>query len=220
MKKLSVIITICIAILGCNRSQKQSVFKPLTLDELAKIVKKDTLFEHTYKYIQFVKDSVLKKDIDKAKWTGLTYGRVHKYYKLSMDTSFFKEYDKRFESEWNKKYSKYLSMTDSVINYWEKYKAENALDNYAQIEIADIDKNYYEYIGGIESIDLGWRITPLKGPIEQIIFSYRITAKIDDEKEKLDTSFIKRFNLEDELRKGQKLGYQVLFRNQLFCMLK
>ena len=72
MKKLTIIL-IAIAIVSCSNTLKKTVFEPLTLEELKSEIKKDSLFELTYKEIQYVRDSVLKTEIDKVKWADLTY---------------------------------------------------------------------------------------------------------------------------------------------------
>lgn len=61
----------------------------------------------------------------------------------------------------------------------EKYLEDNSLDKYVKIELVRIDKEFYEYIGGIKEVNLGFRLTPLQGPIEQIRFNYGYKPKIN-----------------------------------------
>ncbi len=182
MKNVLIIISL-IGLIGCNSPQKKSIFEPLTLDELKTFIKKDTIFEYGYKRIQYIRDTVLKTDIDRVKWADLTYGRINKYLKFAVDSTYFKPLEKQFKSDWNEKFGQYLPKVDSISDYWKKYKTENSLNNYVKIELVEIHKKNYEYIGGIENIDLGFRLTPLKGPIEQLRFGYKIEAKIDETSE-------------------------------------
>ncbi|MEJ0104195.1 MAG: hypothetical protein WDO19_17235 [Bacteroidota bacterium] len=73
----------------------------------------------------------------------------------------------------------YLSKTDSALNYWHKYLEENSLNKYVNIELFRIDKEYYEYLGGIREVSLGFRLTPLQGTIEQVRFTYGYKPKIN-----------------------------------------
>ena len=57
--------------------------------------------------------------------------------------------------------------------------ADNSLNKYVKVELASIDKEYYDYVGGIKEVNLGFRLTPLQGAIEQIRFNYGYKAKIN-----------------------------------------
>ncbi len=129
-----------------------------------------------------MRDSVLKSEIDKVKWSDLTYKRVQELVRFSKDTTVF-DYDQIAE-QWQEKYGKYSIKVDSISNYWKKYKEENSLDQYVKVELVAIDKEYYSYAGGIKNVNLGIKLTPLKGEIDQISFGYSIEAKLDEAKEK------------------------------------
>ena len=188
MRKLILLVFILITILGCNRPQNRSIFEQLALKDLNSIIEKDTSFQYTYRYIVYTRDSILKTDADRIKWLDLTYSRIHKYNKLAADTSYFKQFKYKFQGDWQKKYSFYLLKVDSVLDYWGKYRKENSLENYVRIELADIKKNYYDFLGNLESISLGFRLTPLKGTIEQLSFSYKIESIMPSEKIEVDSS--------------------------------
>lgn len=163
---------------GCNDSLDRSIFKPLSVEELSTAIKKDSVFEKTYKFIQQIKDTVLKTDLEKAKWSDMTYARIHRFLKYLDDTTYFKPINNKIEEDWKKTYGQVLSKVDSASKYWKKIKEDNSFEQYVKIELAEISKEYYEYIGGIKNINLGFRMTPLKGKIDQIRFNYLIKAKI------------------------------------------
>lgn len=183
MKKLLLIIPILFFLIACDRHLNQSVFTPLSLDDLKTSINKDSTFEYIYKEIRHTCDSVLKTDIDKAKYLDVTYKDILNLVKFAQDTNYFNKRRIEWGKEWNGKYGIYTAKIDSTIEYWRKFKEDNSLNQYVDVQLDGIHKTYYSYIGGIKDIQLAFKLTPLKGQIDQLVFSYRIKAKIkDDEK--------------------------------------
>lgn len=174
------IITLTLTLYGCSNPLSKKVFEPLTVKELKKSMDNDTAFQDTYELIQQIKDSVLRSDIEKAKFADLTYKRVFKLLKYSKDSSIFNPIREQLKKEWKEKYGSLHIKVDSISNYWKNYKDKNSLNQYVQITLTKIDKEYYEYVGGVKNINLGFELTPLKGTIEQLRFGYRIEAKINE----------------------------------------
>lgn len=182
MMKNLLFALICLFLLSsCSGPIDKPIFEKLSLDELKQITKNDTLFEETYKLVEYTKDSVLLKDIDRVKWSDLTYKRVHNIVELMMDTAFYANVKKVYGEEWDKKYKKYTNSADSLSNYWKQYKKDNSLDQYVSIELAKVNKEYYSYINELRDVNLGFRLTPLKGPVDQLEFSYLIRSKISSD---------------------------------------
>ncbi len=117
-------------------------------------------------------------DIKKATYSDVTYRRLFKYVKFLQDTIYWKPLSEKWEKEWQKDYGMYLPKADSVLSYWKNYLAENSLDKYVKIELARIDKRYYDYIGELKEVNLCFKLTPLQGTVEQIRFNYGYKAKI------------------------------------------
>jgi hypothetical protein len=180
MKKFLIILYFLTGLFGCNSHLDKSIFTPLTVEELKKSIDKDSTFESTYKYIQFVKDSILRTELDRVKFADITYERLNDFIIFSNDTNYFNPIDERLRKEWQNKYGKYQSKVDSISQFWKKYKAENSLEQYVKVDLVQIDKDYYSYSNGIKNIYLGFRLTPLKGKVDQIRFGYRIEAKINE----------------------------------------
>lgn len=149
----------------------------------------DTTFQSTYEIIQRIKDSVLTSDIEKAKFADLTYKRVFRLVKYSKDSTIFNSFKDQLKIEWKQKYASMQVKVDSISNYWKNYKDKNSLDQYVKITLTKIDKEYYQYIGGIKNINLGFELSPLKGAIEQLRFSYRIEAKIYEKKDSQESIY-------------------------------
>ena len=151
---------------------EKSIFEPLSLDELQKQIKKDSLFGRLYDKIQEINSS-LKTDSEKAKYSSITYSKICDIVKIATDTSIFNN----FRKEWINLYSGYSSKVDSIVNYWEGVKKEYSLDQYIKIELSSIETEYYSF-GGVENVSLGFKMTPLKGNIQQVRFGFSIEPKL------------------------------------------
>lgn len=160
---------------SCNSPLKKSVIIPLEIEDLKKIIEKDTLFEFTYKAIQKIRDLKLTDDVEKAKWSDMTYNRVHKMFQLYSDTLAQSKYTGKIKSDWNSKYGFYLRKTDSISNYWKKYKKEKSLNNYVSIELFDIQTED-------KRVKIGFKITALKTPLKEVSFDYIFIDKSEKEK--------------------------------------
>jgi hypothetical protein len=177
MKRLSLLIFgLAIILSSCSNISDKSVSEKLSTDELSKAIKSDTLFTNFYENLRKSVDEM--DDIKKAKFNDVTYRRLFKYYKFLQDTTYWKPKSENWEKEWEKDFGVYTTKADSTLNYWKKYLSENSLDKYVKIELANIRKEYYDYIGGLKEVNLGFRMTPLQGTVEQIRFNYGYKAKI------------------------------------------
>ena len=181
MKRLSLLIVgLAIIFSSCSNISDKPVSEKLSTDELSKAIKSDTLFSSFYEGVRKKVDEM--DDIKKAKFNDVTYRRLFKYVKFLQDTTYWKPKSEQREKEWKKDFGSYTTKADSTLNYWKKYLAENSLDKYVKVELATIDKDYYDYIGELKEVNLGFRLTPLQGTIEQIRFNYGYKAKINGDK--------------------------------------
>ena len=184
LKNLLIIILGVILLLGCNKIPDKSVFESLTVSELKEAINYDTSFAGSYKYIKHLRDSVITSEIDRVKYSDLTYKRVFKLIKFSDDSTYFKSERNKIDEDWKKKYGGYKVKIDSISNYWKKYKKENSLDQYVKVELVKLEKEYYQYIGGLSEVQVGFKLIPLKGTVQQVRFEYRLEAKINEDKNK------------------------------------
>lgn len=181
MKKLFLLIFGLAIILGsCNSISDKAVSVKLDTDELSKAIKSDTLFSSFYENIRKGVDEM--DDIKKAQFNDVTYSRLFNYFKFLRDTTYWNPMFEQWEKEWEKEYGIYKPQVNSTLNYWKKYLQENSLNKYVNIELAQIDKDYYEYVGGLKEVNLGFRLTPMQGAIEQLRFNYGYKAKINGDK--------------------------------------
>ncbi|MFC4632422.1 hypothetical protein ACFO3O_00770 [Dokdonia ponticola] len=190
MKKLLPLLVFTIFISSCSSPTDKKIFEKLTVEDLKTAIENDTLFKSTYQLIEFQKDSVLTTELDKVKWSDLTYSRIHELVEFANDTTLTKPLKEQFEKEWKSKYGIVAEQIDSVSVYWKKYAKENSLDQYVKVELVSLDKDYYSYSSGVRSVNLGFKLTPLKGKIEQMRFGYEIQSKLDEDNEKSEYSYL------------------------------
>ena len=185
MKKIySFIFIVGLALSSCNNISVKPVSEKLNTEELSKAIKSDTAFSNFYENTRKAVDDM--SDIKKAQYNDVTYRRLFKYFKFLNDTSYWKPLAENWDKEWSDKFGIYLPKGDSALNYWRKFLEENSLNKYVKIELAQIDKEYYEYAGGIKEVNLGFRLTPLQGTIEQIRFTYGYKPKINGDSKYYD----------------------------------
>ncbi|MGN6420882.1 MAG: hypothetical protein ACTHMC_25450 [Pseudobacter sp.] len=171
------ILWLTIILSSCSSISNKSVSEELSTGELSKAIKTDTSFASFYESLR--KKVEKMDDIKKAKFNDVTYRRLFKYFKFIQDSAYWKPLSKKWVIEWEQKFEGFQIKADSMLVFWKKYLEENSLNNYVKIELAYIDKEYYEYIGGIKDVNLGFRLIPLKGTIDQIRFNYGYKAKIN-----------------------------------------
>lgn len=162
----SLLVLIFITFVSCNNKLDKSVIEPMEIEDLKTIIEKDTLFEYTYKAIQKIREDVLTDDVQKAKWSDITYNRVHNMMKFYSDSLTQSKYTKEIRKEWQDKYGKYDKKVDSIADYWEKYLKDNSLNNYVAIELFDVQTSENG------EVKIGFKISPHKDGIEDLIFEY------------------------------------------------
>lgn len=106
MKKWLFLFVVLFA--SCNNYLDKSLFEPLSLDELNKVMVKHPKFEELYDDIQ--KTNMLLKDTQKAKFLELTYKRV-----FHIDTLLEWIQEKQLD-DFRKVYKTYERKIDSIAN--------------------------------------------------------------------------------------------------------
>ncbi|MBR4625574.1 MAG: hypothetical protein IKO56_08595 [Alphaproteobacteria bacterium] len=178
-QKHSFLLLIPLFMVSCSSIPSKSIMEPLETNELAKIIKNDTMFERFYTMVSKTVENL--SDIDKAKYTEITYSSFYDCYKFMNDSTQTKPLTKEFETEWNNKYAQYDNKVDSVMDYWKKYIEDNSLSRFVTIEFDRLSKEYYSYSHDVKNVNFGFKLTPKDGAkIEQIKFNYRYSAKIND----------------------------------------
>lgn len=170
-----------IVLVSCNSGLNKSILEPLTVDELKANMKKDTVFTDFYSDIQKVREYVMESDIRQAKYADVTYKRVYKYKKELSDTTFVNKIRNEQRELYDLQYPTYKSEVDSILTYWKAYKNKYSLDSLVTIKYEELWKEYYSYSNDVKSVNIGFKVTPLKGTIQQLVFRYCIKSKISND---------------------------------------
>lgn len=145
----------------------QSVFKPLTTEEIAKIEKKYPGFATAYDAIRSA-DSSFFTERDRVKFVELTYRDICEYEKYKKDNR------DRFYQEHDSLYSPNIHKGDSVLAYWKDYV--DKINSSVDIRLKRIRVDYFfEYY-------LIFEATPKVDGIELFTFEYRHGKKSNDSK--------------------------------------
>lgn len=177
MKKVKLISVTLLSLIvfACSPIPNKSVFEPLDSKELAIALKAKPNFEKLYTSVK--SSYVFFNEIEKAKFSDITWRKLYKAYELVEDTT----KTALWKSEWKERFSGDEEKVDSVLNYWQKYKEENSLSRYVKVEFAELYKEYYSYDYEVKKVKFGFKLTPLQGEVEQVKFTYRFCSKIDDD---------------------------------------
>ncbi len=181
MKKIYFLSIALLLLTSCNNGMNKSILEPLTVDELKSNIKNDDSFTDFYSEIQEIREFIMKSDVMQAKYADITYRRVRKYMNKISDTTVVKEFEAEQKVLYEKQYSDYSHEVDSILAYWKEYKDSYSLDSFVIIEFDELWKEYYSYSGDVKNVNIGFKVTPLKGTIEQLIFKYCIKSKISND---------------------------------------
>jgi len=191
MKNLLYLVIIAALLSSCNSPLDKPIVEPLTVDELRSVSKKDTSFIEFYEEIQNFRQSFFIEDINQVKYGDISYKQLQKYIEYRTDTTFTKPIIEKSTAEWNDKFGNYKYQLDSLENYWQKYLDENSLLSYVNIQFDHINKERYSYNNDVKNVNLALKLTPLKGMIQQISFTYKIKSKLrSDESESIYSSIL------------------------------
>lgn len=181
MKKILFLFAALFAIVSCNSGLNKSILEPLTVDELKANMKKDTAFTDFYSNIQKVREYVMGSDVRQAKFAEVTYKRVYKYEKKLADTTFINKLRNEQRELYDLQYPSYKTEVDSILAYWKDYKNKYSLDSLVTIKYDELWKEYYSYSNDVKNVNIGFKVTPLKGTIQQLVFRYCIKSIISND---------------------------------------
>ena len=178
MKKL-LLFTFLIGVLsGCSGPLNQPIFEPLDPKDLNKQTEKGNISLAEYGMIQMQVN--IHKESTNADHKKITYNEMIDYYRHINDTTLLNVFKISVLNNHDLRYNDYNNKVDSLIKHYKQYKLDNSLTKYVSIKFDALYNEYYPYIGGIKNVNIGFKITPLKGVIEQLIFTYEYKAKIQD----------------------------------------
>ena len=183
-KTIFILLVFVTTITSCSdHGMSKSIIEPLTVEELRANMK-DSTFNDFYDYVQKLRGWIVESDVRQAKYGEISYKRLKKYFTHGQDTVYFNKKEKEWKKAYESMYPDYSKQVDSVITYWRKYKERYNMDSLVNIEFDGLRKEYY-YSGGVRNVYLGFKITPLKGTVDQLIFRYKMKLKVSSDRDKM-----------------------------------
>lgn len=181
MKRQLIIFSIVIVtvFVSCNKIPKTTILDELSAEELGMAIDSDERFADFYSDVRDMLEDM--EPVEMAKCYGITYRELFKFMKYAEDSNYWKPKEEKWSAEWLSSNASCREKADSVVKYWRDFLDTGSLESYVKIELEKVSTEYYSYIGGVRCVDFGFKLTPLKGPIEQIRFEYEFVAKINDD---------------------------------------
>ncbi len=181
MKKLYPILLffgVSIFLISCSGYLDKPITDKLTDGQLKSSLEKDSIIYRLHnKVLSVVRDTFNISIELKNKYKSLTYRDFYNYNKFTNNTQYFDSIKNNIvKPKWDKEYGYVFSKIDSLYDSY--FSNPIDLEDYVKVELAKINTEYYDYVGGIKDVDLGFRLTPKKGTVQQIIFQYTYKPKI------------------------------------------
>ena len=166
MKKIILFFAILSLVSCTDYGHKTSIMEPLTDDQLAANMEKDPEFEEMYQGIALIREFLKLDQTSVVKYREITYGDVIKFKSIELDK---KEVDKMHLQEYPTRKS-LRHQADSLLNVYHGLQT----DSLVRIEFIgkSIAKRY-----GSDIHRLSFKVTPLKGSLDELTFSYLIAPK-------------------------------------------
>ena len=182
MKKIKpiCIFTLCLLFSSCHDNLNKSILEPLTVEELKSEMEKDSDFISFYEDFQRIREKRLDTEVAQAKYGELTYRRIWDIFKFIQAPSTYEEIQEEAQNRYKAQKKDYAKSLDSLSITWKEKASIYDPTSYVKIEFASIDREYYSNSTVLKAVNIGFRITPLKGIVEQVKFSYRIQSKISE----------------------------------------
>ena len=179
MKNVLKLFLILIVFTSCENYLDKSITIELSEKEIQQSLERDSLIYNYHKEFEVYRDTLSSNEELKNKFEPITYGDIR-----ILREVYGKEYESFRDSirentlkpKWEEQFGYIDTKIDSVLSFY----FDNPIDlsKYVKVDLSKVDTEYYRSIGGISDVDLGFKLTPLKGTIQQLIFSFTYTPKI------------------------------------------
>lgn len=182
VSKLRYIPLVSIVSLYISCYQPKSVTQELSLKQIERLVKQDTLWENVISVVEEKLELVSDDRVLQAKYKDLTYGRLYNFYGRVYDSIWLNEIIEGISyarmSYLDSLKGKYQEQMEADFKQYKEIQEETAPHGFFTISYDGIQNNYYEYIDGVESVIIRFRITPLRGPIQGGSFKFYLSSKV------------------------------------------
>lgn len=179
MKNVLKLFLVIIFLTSCENYMDKSIIIELSEKEIQKSLEGDSLIYNFHKEFKVYRDTLSSNGGLKKKFEPITYSDIR-----ILREVYGKEYDSFRDSikenilkpKWEEEFGYIDTKIDSVLSFY--YDNPIDLSKYVKVELSKVNTEYYGSIGGISEVNLGFKLTPLKGTIQQLIFSFTYTPKI------------------------------------------
>lgn len=178
MKKIILFFAILSLVSCTDYGHKTSIMEPLTDDQLAANMEKDPEFEEMYQGIAILRELLKLDQTAVVKYREITYGDFIKYNAVTLDKN---KVDKMHLQEYPKRES-LRHQADSLLNVYHALQP----DSLVHIEFTG-KTTVKKYSSDMHR--LCFKVTPLKGSLDEITFSYLIAPKSKGYKKYDDKSY-------------------------------
>lgn len=165
---------------ACSQMPDKSVFEELSAEELSALVKADTSFAETYRWLRSFVTMADFSEEQKVQFKDITYRRLYRFMSRLDDEAYWKPRVEKWEREWAETMEKDLSGVDETVAYWADYKAHNSPGRFVKVEISRFLITHYEYFDGIDDAYFCFTVTPQQGAIDGLAFTFSYAPKEDD----------------------------------------
>lgn len=178
MNRILMFLGLSIFLISCSGYLDKPITDKLTDKELQSSLENDSIIYNIHNNILSVVRDTFNVSIElKNKYKSLTYKDYYDYNKFRNNAQYFDSIKNNIvKPKWNKEYGYVFNKIDSLYDSY--YSNPINLEDYVKVELGKVDTEYYDYSGGIRGVDLGFRLTPKKGTIQQIVFKYTYKPKI------------------------------------------
>lgn len=177
---LIIIASIALVLGSCTKNK--TVTEKLSPKEVAKLIENDTAYEQVISDIEVVRDTLENDLVLQSKFEGLSYEDYLEYLKKTQDTVFLNEIEKQaedvFQSRMDSLLPLYKDEIDSEIAEYKRKIDAYSPENYFEVEFNGISKEYYHSSNDVRTVNIHFKITPLRGPIQGGSFRYKVIPKV------------------------------------------
>jgi len=201
MKKIVLLLPIIILLLSCV--ENKPVIEKLKLEDVSKLIKQDSLYENIILEVDTSRYKFDNNIVLMSKFKLLTYSEYLSYKKNVSCPVFLNgintKADSLYQLNLNKQMNIYKPIIDSSLIAYRIMEDDNDPEKYFKAEFSSIEKKYYDYSAGVESINIKFKITPLQGDIQGGAFSYNIIPNVTNIKVAGGSCRFSTFTFTDEI---------------------
>ncbi len=181
--KNSIILFVVTLLISC--SQSKSVNEELSLDEIASMVKKDSLYATVIEQAELNRKILAQDVVKKSKYNDLTYDEYYKYLKTITDSSFNQvvlELAKENEARYRERIlSEHKGAIDSTLAEFKKQIDKMDPSRFFKLKFEELKKEYYRS-GNVRKVMIGIRLMPLSEKLHGGSFEIQVLDNSQNKK--------------------------------------